>query len=179
MEWKGFGRQRSWPNWSIIRKHSPGGAEVNHVELIAFVEVGMKQLWRNLYDEVSHSSKDVTIRSILIVGIRICCCWFPRFVSRVSLRAGYSFYVSHMLPPSSSINGLAFRNGDAGCFLWGRNWIYKYRVDASKASLKQQQQFLPLYSLIWISHCCPEISMSFRNLKTEAAFSTETPMHTY
>jgi hypothetical protein len=28
--WKGFGGKRSWPNFKVLSRHSPGGAEENH-----------------------------------------------------------------------------------------------------------------------------------------------------
>jgi hypothetical protein len=28
--WKGFGRKRSWPNFKVLSRHSPGGTEKNH-----------------------------------------------------------------------------------------------------------------------------------------------------
>jgi hypothetical protein len=48
----------------VLFQHSPGGTEVNHAELIDFIEAGMAELCRKLNVEVSHSSKEVRIRSI-------------------------------------------------------------------------------------------------------------------
>jgi hypothetical protein len=30
MNWKGFGRKRSWPNFKVLSRHSPGRTEENH-----------------------------------------------------------------------------------------------------------------------------------------------------
>jgi hypothetical protein len=30
MNWKEFGRKRSWPNLKVLSRHSPGKTEVNH-----------------------------------------------------------------------------------------------------------------------------------------------------
>jgi hypothetical protein len=32
MNWKGFGRKRSWHNFKVLSQHSPGGTEENHEE---------------------------------------------------------------------------------------------------------------------------------------------------
>jgi len=33
MNWKGFGRKRSWPNFKVLSWHLPGGTEENHKKL--------------------------------------------------------------------------------------------------------------------------------------------------
>jgi hypothetical protein len=33
MNWKGFDRKRSWPNFKGLSRHSPGGTEENHEKL--------------------------------------------------------------------------------------------------------------------------------------------------
>jgi hypothetical protein len=33
MNWIGFGRKPSWPNFKVLSRHSPGGTEVNHEHL--------------------------------------------------------------------------------------------------------------------------------------------------
>jgi hypothetical protein len=30
MNWKGFGRKQSWPNFKALSRNSPGGTEENH-----------------------------------------------------------------------------------------------------------------------------------------------------
>jgi hypothetical protein len=30
INWKGFGRKWSWPNFKVLSRHSPGGTEDNH-----------------------------------------------------------------------------------------------------------------------------------------------------
>jgi hypothetical protein len=30
MNWKGFGRKRSWPYFKVLSRHSPGGTKENH-----------------------------------------------------------------------------------------------------------------------------------------------------
>jgi hypothetical protein len=30
MNWKRFGRRRSWHNFKVLAQHSPGGSEENH-----------------------------------------------------------------------------------------------------------------------------------------------------
>jgi hypothetical protein len=30
VNWKGFGRKRSWPNFKILSQHLPGGTEENY-----------------------------------------------------------------------------------------------------------------------------------------------------
>jgi hypothetical protein len=30
MNWKGFGRKWSWPNFTVLSRHSPAGTEKNH-----------------------------------------------------------------------------------------------------------------------------------------------------
>jgi hypothetical protein len=33
MNWKGIARQRSWPNFKVLSRHSPGGTKENHENL--------------------------------------------------------------------------------------------------------------------------------------------------
>jgi hypothetical protein len=33
MNWKGFGRKRSWPNFNLLSRHSTGGTEENQEKL--------------------------------------------------------------------------------------------------------------------------------------------------
>jgi hypothetical protein len=33
MNWKSFGRKRSWANFKVLSRHSPGGAEGNYENL--------------------------------------------------------------------------------------------------------------------------------------------------
>jgi hypothetical protein len=33
MNWKGFGRKRTWPNFKVVSRHSLGGTEENHEKL--------------------------------------------------------------------------------------------------------------------------------------------------
>jgi hypothetical protein len=33
MNWKGFGRRRSWPNFNVLSRHSPGGTEKNYEKI--------------------------------------------------------------------------------------------------------------------------------------------------
>jgi hypothetical protein len=30
INWKGFGRKRTWPNFKVLSQHSPGGTKENH-----------------------------------------------------------------------------------------------------------------------------------------------------
>jgi hypothetical protein len=34
MNWKGFGRTQSWPNFKVLFRHSPGGTEENHEKTV-------------------------------------------------------------------------------------------------------------------------------------------------
>jgi hypothetical protein len=33
INWKGFGRKQSWPNFKVLSRHLPGGTEEDHKKL--------------------------------------------------------------------------------------------------------------------------------------------------